>query len=335
MSIRIREIYANSKRIAWIDNVKFLAIWCVIFGHCNGQMFTCDRIGFEWVNLLIVVFNMPLFMLMSGYSNYNALQRLTSLKALGIYLFKSFERIALPCIIPCILLYFIRTDLNTINFKLYWFCVMLVAVQIIAGVVFFVGNKFKLHDSLKWIVFLCITLMLPQYAICELSPYFLLGGAAKTLQTSDNKIIALLKNSTLLSVLIGVIGLVIFPFVGKYQFYSYNIHNMMSGGLVHIWLLRFVCACCLMYTIIFWVRRLTGKYSVISYMGSKSLGLYIWHGLMLDSFRRLNYRFSGDAAWSWIYITIAVFFTTIAITAWIWVLEQNRITKYLFFGIRK
>ena len=54
-------------RIPWIDNVKFLAIWCVIFGHLNGQIFTHGRLGFEMINLFIVIFNMPLFVFMPGY----------------------------------------------------------------------------------------------------------------------------------------------------------------------------------------------------------------------------------------------------------------------------
>lgn len=330
-----KSVYANSKRIAWIDNVKFFAIWCVIFGHCNGGLFTRDRIGFEFVNLLIVVFNMPLFMFMSGFSNYNALQKLTNLKSLYVYLFKSLERIALPCIIPCILLYYIRTDLDTINFKLYWFCVMLIAVQVIVSVIFYVVHKFKLHESLGWLVFLGITIMLPQYSICELSPYFLLGGVVKTLQSAGFRMHTSSRTALYILLATGMVGLTIYPLIGKYQFYSYNIHTMLSEGIIHLWLLRFLCACCLICAIIMFVHLISKQYNFISYMGSKSLGLYIWHGVILDAFNRFNYKLPGDASWSWLYITIIICAITVAITVWIWILEQNKITSYLFFGIRQ
>ena len=89
-----------SHRIPWIDNVKFLAIWCVIFGHFNGQIFTHGRPGFDIINLFIVIFNMPLFVFMSGYSNYKSLKNLDGSKSLWKYFTKTFERIILPCIIP-------------------------------------------------------------------------------------------------------------------------------------------------------------------------------------------------------------------------------------------
>jgi fucose 4-O-acetylase-like acetyltransferase len=55
-------------RISWIDNAKFIAILCVVIGHAfsliNGFR------GYDEINLFIVIFNMPLFALLSGITSY-------------------------------------------------------------------------------------------------------------------------------------------------------------------------------------------------------------------------------------------------------------------------
>lgn len=58
----------NKKRIAWIDDLKFLGIVCVILGHIIGFWNQDTAPYSEWVQAIIVSFNMPLFFMLSGYT---------------------------------------------------------------------------------------------------------------------------------------------------------------------------------------------------------------------------------------------------------------------------
>lgn len=320
----------KNHRIPWIDNVKFLAIWCVIFGHFNGQIFTHGRPGFDIINLFIVIFNMPLFVFMSGYSNYKSLKKLDGLKSLWNYLVKTFERIILPCIIPCIIVYLIRPDMEYVDFKHYWFLVMLSVIQISIGCIFFVTNKFHHGDILGWFVFIIAMVCLNRYSTSELCWYYLYGGVVKFLEIKGSDVFKSINNFYLLFPLLFI--LIIFNFVFRYQFYTNTIFSMYLDGVFYLWLLRMFCACCLIYVIIYLVKKCSVQYNFISYMGSKTLGLYIWSGVVLDICYRYHVILNGDNLFSWI-TTIFVSFLAVLLTmAIIKILELNRIMNFLFFG---
>lgn len=86
-----------NKRISWIDNVKFFAIFCVIYGHCNGFIINPESIkGWYFWNSLIVAFNMPLFMFISGSLSSGSFRNLNNIRDLELFLCKNTERIGVP-----------------------------------------------------------------------------------------------------------------------------------------------------------------------------------------------------------------------------------------------
>lgn len=174
---------------------------------------------------------------------------------------------------------------------------------------------------------------LNRYSTSELCWYYLFGGVVKFLETKGTDIFKLTNNFYLL-LPIGLI-LIIFNYVFRYQFYTNTFFSMYLGGVFYLWLLRMLCACCLIYVIIFLVQRCSSKYNFISYMGSKTLGLYIWSGVVLDICYRYHIVLNGDNIFSWA-TTIFVSFLAVLLTmAIIKILELNRITKFLFFGKSK
>ena len=327
---KLSKVKVMSHRIPWIDNVKFLAIWCVIFGHFNGQIFTHGRPGFDIINLFIVIFNMPLFVFMSGYSNYKSLKNLDGSKSLWKYFTKTFERIILPCIIPCIMVYLIRPDMEYVDFKHYWFLVMLSVIQISTGGIFCITNKLRHGDIIGWGVFVIIMVCLNRYSTSELCWYYLYGGVVKNMEMKGKDIFKL-NNKFYLLVPVGIVSF-LFTDVYKYQFYNNTIFSMFHNGVFYLWILRMICACCLIYVIIYFVQMCSSKYNFISYMGSKTLGLYIWSGVLLDICYRYHIVLNGDNLLSW-GTTILISFVAVLLTmAVIRFLELSRITNLLFFG---
>ena len=58
----------NTKREAWIDAVRIFAMLSVVFGHSIGASGVVGRDGLV---LWMVAWNMPLFIMLSGYCNFH------------------------------------------------------------------------------------------------------------------------------------------------------------------------------------------------------------------------------------------------------------------------
>lgn len=83
------------KREPWLDNAKMVAMLCVIAGHTAG-LFANGLPGS--VLGIIVAFNMPLFVLLSGYTALGGLLRLNGLNSLTDYAEKTFWRMIMPAV---------------------------------------------------------------------------------------------------------------------------------------------------------------------------------------------------------------------------------------------
>ncbi len=88
----------EGSRKAWIDNIKFYAIICVVIGHS----FSCikgDFKGYDGINLLIVAFNMPVFALISGVTSFKSLSRINTLSDLLRYINNISWHIGVPTVV--------------------------------------------------------------------------------------------------------------------------------------------------------------------------------------------------------------------------------------------
>ena len=82
-------------RLAWIDNAKMVAMICVIIGHAGGLF--ANGIPGRLMGI-IVGFNMPLFVLLSGLVSLGALSRLVDFKSLTDYFEKILWRMMIPAV---------------------------------------------------------------------------------------------------------------------------------------------------------------------------------------------------------------------------------------------
>ena len=93
-------VKGKSKRVVYLDTVKFLAIWMVCIGH-SYRLVTMDSPSI--LNRWIYSFHMPLFMLLCGYFSLNSFQKtfLVFLKQKTIQLLVPAASITLLTIFVC------------------------------------------------------------------------------------------------------------------------------------------------------------------------------------------------------------------------------------------
>lgn len=101
------EMYKNVKgggRVAWLDNVKMYAMLWVILGHVMTIVIKTNvDLSGRVMEHFIVAFNMPLFVMLSGYSNFNAFNRIVDKQGLWNFIKKSTIRILLPVVTFCVI----------------------------------------------------------------------------------------------------------------------------------------------------------------------------------------------------------------------------------------
>ena len=97
---------SHTNRIAWIDNTKMVAMLFVMLGH-TWRIIHCPLP--EWLNVFILSFNMPLFVILSGYTSYNAISRIISWRDLVKFIEKLTKRMLVPAVVYTYTLRFIET----------------------------------------------------------------------------------------------------------------------------------------------------------------------------------------------------------------------------------
>ena len=71
------QILNRGQRIAWLDNVKMFAMLCVILGHVMTIVIKTNvDLSGKIIEHFIVAFNIPLFVIISGYSNLNTFNKI-------------------------------------------------------------------------------------------------------------------------------------------------------------------------------------------------------------------------------------------------------------------
>lgn len=96
----------NSKRIAWIDNAKMIAMLFVILGHTWRIVHSPLP---EWLNMFILVFNMPIFVILSGYTSYKSINSIFTISDLLVYVEKITKRMLVPSLVFSFIFRFIIT----------------------------------------------------------------------------------------------------------------------------------------------------------------------------------------------------------------------------------
>lgn len=98
----------NVTRLSWIDDIKAIAISLVILGHALGyNLFSKDIPFLESFNSWIVSFNMPLFVIMSGFTNCRSFKKISSFDDVIKYIDRTVNRLLVPSVMLTAIVVFI------------------------------------------------------------------------------------------------------------------------------------------------------------------------------------------------------------------------------------
>ena len=88
-----------SMRLEYIDQSRGMAIIAVVLGHVISQYFSKQgNTSLNIIDEIIVLFNMPLFMIISGYCGISSMEKISHLRDWLIYVWHIWQRILLPTV---------------------------------------------------------------------------------------------------------------------------------------------------------------------------------------------------------------------------------------------
>ena len=122
----INKIDNHKSRLSWIDDIKAIAISLVIFGHALGyNLFSKDIPFLESFNSWIVSFNMPLFVIISGYTNCRSLKKISSFDDVINYIDRSVNRLLVPSVmLTAIVVFILGYYKNSLDLLSGVFCIL-------------------------------------------------------------------------------------------------------------------------------------------------------------------------------------------------------------------
>lgn len=157
-------------RLSWLDNSKMMAMLLVIIYHV-GSFANLGEVGHA-----IESFNMPLFMILSGYACYHSLFRDKTIREWGLYIKKNFMRIMTPCIFVS------AWSLPWTHDKLfflhgYWFLQCLFSILLASALIEIGCAVLKIKETfwLTAIVLNIAMLFVTRNNLSEMTSYFTIG----------------------------------------------------------------------------------------------------------------------------------------------------------------
>lgn len=152
---RMQQLVEINNRIYWLDNLKFFAILCVVVGHCCSFFEYGVSVPYlSELNDFVDVFNMPLFMLISGFLSFNSLKSLNTNMHLEKRVLKVADNVARPSFFFSLFFFLCTSIPNSLIKSLFAaFCIVFLSI--------FVYFKDKSETfSLLYVLFLIILVAL-------------------------------------------------------------------------------------------------------------------------------------------------------------------------------
>lgn len=263
-------------RLSWLDNSKMLAMILVIVYHVGSFAYLGE------VGHAIESFNMPLFMILSGYACYHSLFRVKTIRGWGEYIKKNFMRIMIPCIFVS------AWSLPWTHDKLfflhgYWFLQCLFSILLVYAFIEIVCAVLKIKNIfwLSTVVFNVIMLFVTRNNLSEMASYFTIGLILRRYDVI-NMFFKLPKSARIAGVMGGVILWGILYGLFYKSFYLFPFTKLLESGDVHIYILRHIQGTVMAVALTVFTEMISKGYNKFSYWGSKTLGMYLIHVFIVD-----------------------------------------------------
>ena len=226
----------TNQRLLAYDAMKCFAIFLVIWGHCIGELSSCD-VADRSMYRIIYSFHMPLFMMISGYFAYSSM-------AMSPFVFfkKKFQNLIYPCLVAGFIIWIIIESTHSFHYQnddvsivalltdFYWFAdFWFLKSCFICYCLAFLGIKSKLKKT-YWIV---ITLLLSQciapFFVSFLYPCFLLG-----MEIRINEGLKKLINQYSWAIVTCFVFM-LFCYSSEAWAKSHGIPNELTNADIHVW----------------------------------------------------------------------------------------------------
>ena len=253
------------KRLLYPDICKFIAIFLVTWSHCAQRVS-----GEVWNNFLggmqlDIAFNMPMFMLISGwFLNLDKIRE----SSISQYVVSKFKRLIIPSVAWFLVHFIFALSKPGLSFfDYYWY---LNALFICLCVILIFAKIFR-NNILCCLFSIFFILALPYSYFSHVNfmfPFLWAGYGLHQIYNSNN--------ATFFALLCSIIGIAL-CFVWNYTYTVYMsplepLH--VDFPMVFAYLYRFAIGFTLSSAIIFLIMKFENKLCVLAHLGSKSLVIY-------------------------------------------------------------
>ncbi|MBQ3323946.1 MAG: acyltransferase family protein [Muribaculaceae bacterium] len=324
------------RRIAYLDAVKLVTIFLVVYGHVI-QMMVDGRIIGAHIWKPIYSFHMPLFMLISGYflsSRVLAMPFGSMLKAKC----KQLLLPALTCtIICCLYLFLVREKVNLRDEFIgnSWFLKTL----FIYYVLFWLLKRTRLNDWLLFFMSCVFLFIVPRGSTLQVNllwPYFFMGFFLKKYRILD-----MLKERWYVAVIFAL--MYIGTYFAQLHFDIPNYVPINIETLQHQWhyiLLRYTVAFSGSMFVISFVSLIYKRWKNVNILnklasfGKYTLGVYVLQSIFVVNIFPDTFAWRVESRWMFdllITPSLAIAFLTLCLLL-ILLLSRNKVLDLLFFG---
>jgi fucose 4-O-acetylase-like acetyltransferase len=317
----------SKDRVAWIDNIRFFAILCVVIGHTLGFLTKGNVPGGYLVECIIISFNIPLFFMLSGYTSGSHFLKDASIKQLLIRLFKISVRLLVPSLTFAsflLLLGWVTDVLVT-----YWFLTALWKVMALFIFICLIAIILKWDEKKTFLVllFFYFSSLVLGSRNCEFSSYFILGILLK-------KYNILQRLNIVHCIILLLLYVILFQISKDHTFYKEGFRSLLESGCYVILLSRQLVAClaCIVLAKLFF--EIYNKKSLFSYLGTMTLGIYIIHDTIVDFTIRqhLGWCLPDWGYFTWLSIMAVVLVLILISVLFIMFFRKYKWTRLLLLG---
>lgn len=232
---------SNKERIAWIDNVRFFAMLCVILYHSSALV---DN-EYYYAGWIIESFNMALFFFLSGLTSYNSVGAIENIQDWFNFLKKRFIRIMMPCLFVSLLVFQKPCS--------FWFLLTLFYYLMAFASFHYLCTLLKISRDWAFLLFSLLLFVKVPYVgnNQEFVLIFVIGLYLSRIRTID-WIYGLSHKKTMMMVINGfVLWLLLLPFYKS--FYLNKFYDLIHSHTLYLFLIRqiaafsFAIACCFLF----------------------------------------------------------------------------------------
>ncbi len=323
----------SSNRINYMDAIRALAMYLVIWGHCILHLSSWDR-NDDAVFVVLNTFHVSLFMMVAGYFSVSAL----SLSFRNVLLRKTKELIvpyllwAIP--IASLLYYYDGTGLAPAvknYFDCLWFLKSLFCCYLLAYL------TVRLHKVLAMIV-IAASIVLTVFKVNVMFPAFMLGYYIRKAHLLETNI----KLTRLLWILLPVFCVLACFYDGHYFNSPNNMAGIIKEASLNTWLMyiaktayRIVIGICGALAVVLLFNHFCSamKDNYVCKIGKETLGIYILQTVILEVVLRQYITYYGNqGVFDYLIAPVASLIMMIICYALTIILTKNEFTKRWLLG---